>query len=136
VKNVLRELEMLAGEPEFPENQIVIEKTRWIRAERGGFLQFHVMPGQVVEADQPLATNTNLLGRERSSLHAPFDGVIIGMTTLPAVSPGEPVCNVGMLPKGTKPSKFRRLRSEDEGLEERLVENLASNVLIVRPPGE
>jgi hypothetical protein len=69
-------------------------------------------------------------------LYSPFAGVIIGMTTLPAVSPGEPVCNVGELPPGTKPAKFRRLRRQDEGLEGRLVENLASNVLVVEHRGE
>jgi hypothetical protein len=69
-------------------------------------------------------------------LHAPFDAVVIGMTTLPAISPGEPVCNLGKLPKGTKPSAFRRSRSEEDGLEERVSEELASNVLVVEPSEE
>ena len=136
VKNVLRELNMLGGEIESPDYQVVVEKSKWMRAERGGFLQFHVQPGEIVEKDQPLATNTTLLGRERSMLHAPFSGVVIGMTTLPAVSPGEPVCNIGRLPKGMKPSEFRRLRSEEDGLEERVSEELASNILVVEPSDE
>ena len=78
-------------------------RPKWIRAERGGFLQFHIKPGDIVEKDQPLATNTTLLGHERSTLHAPFDAVVIGMTSLPAVSPGEPVCNLGKLPEGSDP---------------------------------
>src|SRR5690606_19344962 len=41
IKNVLRSLGMLEGEPDFPSYQIVIEKTKWLRAERGGFLHFH-----------------------------------------------------------------------------------------------
>lgn len=134
VKNVLRSLDMLDGEIESPEYQFVIEKSKWVRAERGGFLQFHVKPGDIIEKDQPLATNTTLLGRERSTLQAPFNSIVIGMTTLPAVSPGEPVCNLGKLPRGTKPSKLRRLRSELDGLDERLSEDLASNVLVVKPP--
>ena len=59
-------------------------------------------PGDIIEKDQPLATNTTLLGREQSMLHAPFDAVVIGMTTLPAISPGEPVCNLGRLSKGVQ----------------------------------
>lgn len=131
VRNVLRELGMLAGDIESPNYQVIIEKTKWVRAERGGFLQFHVAPGDIVEAKQPLATNTNLLGHERSMLRAPFDGVVVGMTTLPAVSPGEPVCHLGQLPTGTKAETLRRLRTEESGLEERVVEDLASNVMVV-----
>ncbi len=136
IKNVLRSLDMLEGELESPDYQVIIEKSKWIRAERGGFLQFHVKPGDIIEKDQPLATNTTLLGRERSMLHAPFNAVVIGMTTLPATSPGEPVCNLGKLPKGFKPSKMRRLRLEEDGLEERLSEELGSNVLVVEPTEE
>ncbi|MCA9233121.1 MAG: succinylglutamate desuccinylase/aspartoacylase family protein [Planctomycetales bacterium] len=136
VKNVLRKLEMLDGEKEHPDYQVIIEKSKWIRAERGGFLQFHVKPGDIIEQGQPLATNTTLLGRERSMLHAPFDSVVVGMTTLPAVSPGEPVCNLGKLPQGTKPKKLRRLRKEENGLEGRVSEELASSVLVVKPSEE
>lgn len=136
VRNVLRELGMLEGEIESPNYQVIIEKTKWVRAERGGFLQFHVAPGDILEEGQPLATNTNLLGHERSMLHAPYDSVVIGMTTLPAISPGEPVVHLGKLPDGTKAAKLRRLRSEESGLEERLVEDLASNVLVVEQLGQ
>lgn len=133
VKNVLRDLEMLAGESESPDYQVVVEKSKWIRADRGGFLQFHISPGDIVEKGQPLATNTTLLGRDRSVLTAPFDGVVIGMTTLPAISPGEPVCNLGKLPKGATPRAFRRSRQREDGLEERISEELASNILVVEP---
>lgn len=132
-KNVLGHLKMLDVSEQSPEYQVVIEKSKWIRAEKGGFLQFHVKPGDIIEKDQPIATNTTLLGRERSVLNSPFDAVVIGMTTLPATSPGEPICNLGKLPKGTGPKKFRRLRSEEDGLEGRVVEELSSNVLVTEP---
>jgi predicted deacylase len=131
VKNVLRDLGMLAGELERPAYQVKIERTKWVRAERGGFLRFHVSPGDIIEKAQPLATNTTLLGRERSVLTAPFHAVVIGMTTLPATSPGEPVCHLGRLPKGTKPAELRLLRSQEAGLEESVVEDLSSSVLVV-----
>ena len=134
VLNVLLALEMLEGEPQLPNCQLCISRSKWIRAEKGGFLQFHIRPGDIVARDQPLATCTTLLGRERSVRLAPFDAVVIGMTTLPAVSPGEPICHLGELPHASSPSEFRRLRREDPGLEERLVEQLASNILVVDPP--
>lgn len=133
VKNVLCELDMLDGQDTQPAFQIEVEKSKWVRAERGGFLQFHVSPGDLVEKDQPLATNTTLLGRERSTLHAPFDAVVIGMTTLPAVSPGEPVCNLGKLNSDVHPKTLRLKRTKDHGLEERVSEELASNILVVEP---
>ncbi|NQV28599.1 MAG: succinylglutamate desuccinylase/aspartoacylase family protein [Rhodopirellula sp.] len=136
VKNVLRSLDMLAGKPDRPSYQVSARKSQWIRAERGGFLDFHVGPGDVVEKGQALATNTNLLGQEQNMLYSPFDGVVIGMTTLPAISPGEPVCHIAKLPKGTNPETLRRLRMKGAGLEERTVGDLASNVMVVEPPGE
>lgn len=136
VKNVLRALEMLEGQPEHPAFQVAITKTKWVRAERGGFLKFHVGPGDIVERDQPLTTNTTLLGSERSVVHAPFDAVVVGMTTLPAISPGEPICSLGELPKGTKPADLRIRRARHEGLEERVAEELGTNVMIEAPEGE
>lgn len=136
IKDLLCHLNMLDGKQESPEYQVVIQKSKWIRAERGGFLQFHVKPGDIIEKNQPIATNTTLLGRENSVLYAPFDAVVLGMTTLPATSPGEPICNLGKLPKSTGPKEFRRLRSEEDGLEERVVGELASNVLVTEPSEE
>jgi predicted deacylase len=134
VKNVLHALDMWEGPVERPKYQLVIERTKWVRAERGGFLQFHVRPGDVVEKDQQLATNSTLLGRDRSKLFAPFNAVVIGMTTLPAVSPGEPVCNLGRLPRQTQPAELRRRRYQEDGLEERLSDELGSSLLVVEPP--
>ncbi|MFT5328539.1 MAG: putative deacylase [Planctomycetaceae bacterium] len=133
IKNVLRDLEMLDGELERPDYQVVLERTSWVRAERGGFLQFHVQPGEVVEKGQPIATNTNLLGQDPNQLVSPFDGVVLGMVTLPAVSPGEPVCHIGKLPRGTKPEALRKLRRLDDGFEESVLDELATNVMIVEP---
>ncbi len=133
IKNVFRQLEMLDGQIESPEYQVVINKSKWIRAERGGFLQFHVKPGDIIEKGQAIATNTTLLGRDHNTLYAPFNAVVIGMTSLPAISPGEPICNLGKLPRGHKPSELRKKRFEEDGLEQRVSEELAANILVVEP---
>ena len=132
IKNVLVALNMIDGEIDTPDTQITINRSKWIRADHGGFLQFHVQPGQIVEKDQPLASNTDLLGTEQSVLVSPFNGVIVGMTTLPAISPGEPMCLVGQLPPGTPPSEILHSRAETQGLEERTLEDLSSNVMVVQ----
>ena len=131
IRNVLRALNMIEGEIEAPDYQVVIQSSKWVRAESGGFLQFHVQPGNVIEKGQALATNNDLLGHELDVLTAPYDAVVIGMTTLPAVSPGEPVCHLGKLPKGVNPSSLRRQRRKEDGLETQLVNELGSNLLVV-----
>ena len=135
IHNVLISLNMIDGEIETPEKQIVIKQTKWIRADRGGFLQFHVQPGQIVEKDQPLASNTDLLGTEQSVLVAPFNGVILGMTTLPAISPGEPLCMIGKLPKRSgeliEEARIETGGPEEQSLEERTLDDLSSNVMVV-----
>ncbi len=131
IENVLRHLGMLEGEIDRPDYQVNVQKTKWVRAERGGFLQYHIKPGDVLDKGQPLATNTTLLGDETNVILSPFHAVVIGMTTLPAVSPGEPICHLGRLPSSISPRKLIRMRSEEAGLEEQLADELASNVLVV-----
>ena len=131
IRNVLRSLDMLDGEQERPTYQVTARKTSWIRADRGGFLDFHIAPGDLVEKGQPLATNTNLLGHEKNVLHSPFDGIVLGMTTLPAVSPGEPVCHIGKLPRSSKVAELQQARAGSDSLEGRIVDGLATNVMVV-----
>ena len=133
VRNVLSELKMLDQETVAPDYQVTIKRSKWIRAEKGGFLEFHVKPGEAIEEGQPLTTNTNLLGRDRHTVFAPYDAIVIGMTTLPAISPGDPICNLGKLPANIKPSDLRRLRVKERGLEQRMVRQLSSNLLVVEP---
>lgn len=134
IRNVLIQLGMLDGQPVRAPRQTIIQKTKWIRADRGGFLQFHVRPGEVVREGQPLATNASLLGQEQSVLVAPFDSLVIGMTTLPAVSPGEPVCHLGKLPAGVEAPHAGDWLADD--LRTRTIGDLATNVMVVDPDRE
>jgi predicted deacylase len=84
VRNVLAELGMIEQPARRAQHQVTVRRTKWVRADRGGFLQFHAAPGDILERRQPIATNTSLLGRDRNVLDAPFDGIVLGMTTLPA----------------------------------------------------
>ncbi len=133
VRNVLIDLRSIEGERQYPPYQVIIEKTKWVRAESGGFLQFHVAPGHIVTKGQPLATNTSLLGRDRHVLHSPLDSVVLGMTTLPAVSPGEPVYHLGSLPQNWSNIEQIRQRLPGEHLHERTLADLASNLHLVEP---
>ncbi|MFI4874071.1 MAG: succinylglutamate desuccinylase/aspartoacylase family protein [Blastopirellula sp. JB062] len=130
IRNVLVKLGMISGTQIPSSRKLVIERTRWVRADRGGFLQFHASPGDVVRKGQLLATNTGLLGQQRNQVFAPFDAVIIGTTTLPAVSPGEPICHLGFLVDDAQ--TVRQQLAEDE-LYGTVADHLATNLLIDRP---
>ncbi len=95
VRNVLAELGLIASPRIPPPYQTRITSTSWIRAQVGGILRFHVAPGQIVRAGQAIASNYSLLGQHQNILKAPADGIVLGMTTLPTVKPGEPICHIG-----------------------------------------
>ena len=106
IRNVLTELRMIDGDVYEPPYQTFIRKTTWVRAEVGGFLRFHVQPGALVEADSPVASNFSILGNHQNILRSPVDGIVLGMTTSPAVKPGEPVCHIAI--PGRKITSIRK----------------------------
>lgn len=130
IRNVLGGLGMIDAEPIAPAYRITITQTKWIRAERGGFLKFHVRPGDMVEKGAAIASNTNLMGEMQNTLTAPFTGVIIGMTTLPAVAPGEPVCNLGHVPLAQQKIRHRADAGDNGRPLSQVSVDLASNLLV------
>lgn len=128
VKNVLRELEMLPGEVERPSYQVRVDKSVWVRAEVGGILRFHVSPGDFVEEGQWIATNAGVFGETQNELRAPADGIVLGMTTLPVVKPGEPVCHLA-LPTRSLASIRRNIdKMGSRHIFQRIRRDLATNV--------
>ena len=97
VSNCLRYLGMVQGSPKPAASPVEIRVTRWVRAEEGGFLEFHVRPGERVAAGDAIATATDLLGETRSVMTAEETGVVLGMTTMPSVFPGDPVYHLGLI---------------------------------------
>ena len=132
IHNILIELDMTDGESHQAPYQLTIDSTQWVRAENGGFLEFHVAPGDTIKKGQPLATNTGLLGKEHAVLCAPEGGIVLGMTTMPAVSPGDPVLHLGMTAtKQELKDLHKEVSNLDEGsLEEQVREHLATNVTV------
>ncbi|MCO8120126.1 succinylglutamate desuccinylase/aspartoacylase family protein [Stieleria sp. TO1_6] len=132
VFNVLKELQMMDGKPDTPENQAVIRQTKWVRAERGGFMSMHVAPGDSVVKGQAIASNSNLLTEEQSRLESPFSGIVIGMTTLPAVQPGEPVVHLGRLANSKIARRHEEHVATDE-IQRTALEHLATNIQVTEP---
>lgn len=96
VRRVMGVLGMLHHPPAPVAPVIESDETHWVRAERGGILDLHVGPGEAVAPGQPLWTVTGPFGYERSQQTSPYAGVVIGMTTLPLVNPGDAVVHVAV----------------------------------------
>lgn len=113
-------------------HQMIVQSSSWVRASYGGFLKFHVAPGDTVQKDQPLATNTGLLGKELEMIISPHYGIVLGMTTMPAVSPGDPILHIA-LPDTSK--QFRTYeksvdKMEDDALENQVRDGLATSITV------
>ena len=131
ISNVLKLFKMIEGDIETPQHQIICDSTKWLRAQSGGFLQFHVYPGETLVKGQKISTNTGILGNELGSIHAPCPGMIIGMSTMPSVSPGDPVVNMALTTKKDLKELEQFLDSiDDESLEGRTRDDFATNIHI------
>lgn len=131
VRNCLIHLGMIEGEIEPPPYQFEADATRWLRARHGGFLRFHVAPGDLVERGDPIATSTSLLGRELNTLKSPRSGIVMGMTTMPSVAPGDPVCHLAFgQRRALRRAVLAHAELTEDSLHERTREDLSSSVLI------
>ncbi|MCD8483768.1 MAG: M14 family metallopeptidase [Verrucomicrobia bacterium] len=133
IHNILIHLGMIEGQPVLPPYEARITKTTWVRASLGGILRFHVSAGDLVEAGQALASNYSIMGNARSVITSPVDGIILGMATMPAVKPGEPICHIAI--PNRKLRSIRRCLEEDESSSHQLAyRHLSTNITVTRPP--
>lgn len=129
IQSVLRSLGMVAEGRYVPSFRVIAKQTRWLRADSAGFLRFHAAPGDLVQLGQTLATNTSLLGKEQNTVVSPMDGVIVGMTTLPSVSPGDPICHIAKVRQPFDQLEERVDSLADDSLHERIRADLGSSLM-------
>jgi len=130
VFNVLKHLNMIPGNRVRPAYQSVIRKSRWIRAERGGVLKFHAKPGDVVHTGQVMAASLGIQGRLKHQIVSPWDGIILGMTTMPVVKPGEPVYHLALPEEPIQTIKKRISKRDGKALHTRIQADLATNITV------
>lgn len=94
VLNVLRHLGMLAGDLVVPRAKIEVHESTWLRARAGGILDLRVELGQPIQRGQVVSINSNPFGQERSQLKSKTSGIVIGLTRLPLVHPGDAICHL------------------------------------------
>lgn len=135
ITNCLAELGMIDLKPAHVPEPKVITTTQWVRAGAGGFLQFYVSPGEFVAENQLLAANAGLLGLEQESIYAPYSGIVIGMSTMPAVSPGDPVVHIAKVSQSEVRQLEKALDKQDsQSLGNRLREDLATSMHVAELP--
>lgn len=129
IHNVLVELGMTTGEIERPAFQVRVNETRWMRSDYGGLLEYHIAPGEAIEKGQQVATCTDLLGREVGQVLSKDSGIVIGLTTSPVVTPGDPVCHIA-IPAGGIEDIAATIEDDNTTLLDEVREQLASSVTI------
>lgn len=129
-RNVLKCLGMLEGTLKSPSFQTSILKTVWVRADWGGILKFHALPGALVTKGQCLATNLSIFGAQQNRLRAPVTGIILGMTTMPAVSPGEPVYHLAVPSQSVQLLKKKFSGRRPDSLHRRIQKELSTNIQV------
>jgi uncharacterized protein len=132
IRNTLISLGMMNGTRIEPPYQAIIRKSTWLRASVGGILKFHVTAGEFVEKDQPVATNYSILGREQNTLVSPQDGIILGIATMPAVKPGEPVCHIAF-PNKRITELRRKMKNFGSSSLRQAGRDLATNIDVIAP---
>ena len=136
VGNLLVALGMAEGESRPPLYRARVRESTWLRSDFGGLLQFHVAPGDVAIEGQPIATCADLLGKVKGQIIAPQDGVILSLTTMPMVKPGDPVCHLAIPVDGVKPIQKALKKSDDSTLYQQLQDDLGTSIVVNEPESE
>lgn len=95
VRSVLRELGMLAGDPTPAPSRVCSRRFAWLHASEAGWWRSEVGPGDEVTAGERLGAIEDLFGDERLSIEAPEDGIVLFMTSVPAVERNGILCGLG-----------------------------------------
>ncbi|MFC7356309.1 succinylglutamate desuccinylase/aspartoacylase family protein [Jejudonia soesokkakensis] len=97
VVRFLNHLKMLGEEHKIVEAKkppVLIEKSRWIRAQRSGLLHVKIDCNKYVEKDEFLATITDPYGTMRFKVTAPNAGYIINVNHAPIVNQGDAIFHI------------------------------------------
>ena len=97
VLRILLELEMLGEKLKVPETNyetIIIDKSKWIRAQKSGLLHVKIDCNKHVLKDEFLATITDPYGTMRYIVRAPNKGYIINVNHSPIVHQGDAIFHI------------------------------------------
>ena len=76
-----------------------------------------------------IVTNTDLVGVRLNIIKAPREGIVVGLSTLPSVAPGDPICHIAYARSGELQRIQRKVDGlADDALHERTRDDLATSV--------
>ena len=76
---------------------VVIEKSKWIRAQKSGLLHVKIDCNKFVKKDEFLATITDPYGKLRFKVHSPYEGYIINVNHAPIVHQGDAIFHISTI---------------------------------------
>jgi predicted deacylase len=94
--NLLKKVGMLPGDPVLLGRRLVIRTMEITRATRGGILHLLVKLNEQVTKGQPVARVMSPFGETLEQIHACHSGPVVRIATVPIVSSGERVIQVGV----------------------------------------
>lgn len=94
VFNVMKELDMLDGEPDMPKQQYRAKAFENVHSGRGGLVDLEADLYREVDEGEPLFNVTGVLGRHKETVKAPCSGVVWRTRRLPMVASGEYVLSI------------------------------------------
>lgn len=100
VLRILDHLDMLGKRITAPEPKaktVIIEKSRWVRAQKSGLLHVKVDCNKHVEKGEFLATITDPYGKMRFKVSSPSEGYIINVNQSPIVNQGDAIFHISTL---------------------------------------
>lgn len=97
--NVMRELDMIEGQPDLPENPLFIASRARVYSEHNGIWYADPLAntGDYVSQGTKLGVITDYLGRELETIKAPASGVLLILFGTPPVNKGDAVVVIGKL---------------------------------------
>ncbi len=84
-----------AKRPDPPAPSVRVPSSTWVRAKRSGIFRPIANLGEQVAKGDRLGVIADAFGRNRSSVKAPFDGVVIARANNPLVHRGDGVVHLG-----------------------------------------
>src|SRR5690554_1259666 len=100
VLRFLDHLDMLGKRISVPKagnDTIIIEKSKWIRAQKSGLLHIKIECNKHVEKGEFLATITDPYGKMRFKVTSPNEGYIINVNQSPIVNQGDAIFHISTL---------------------------------------
>jgi predicted deacylase len=101
IKNVMRLLKMIKGDPEMVRDPIWIDKYQVVYSDTDGLFYPQTEMGYYAKKGEIMGYLTDYLGNVVQELRAPFSGIVLYIINTPPANKGEPLFEIGSVPTQT-----------------------------------